>query len=157
MTLHTLSLTVTDDEVVAAIRRTFEMNKANLPPEAQDKMKNVKDLNLIFADGHIVVNGKFVMGFIPVPFEAHCELSAADGGETLAVRLAKVKASFFSGNGAALISALFQQAPPIDGLTASGDTLLVRFAPLLAQRGISVTGRIRTIDVRPGQLSFAIA
>ena len=157
MTLHTLSLTVTDREVVSAAQRTFEMNKANMPPEAQDKLKNIKDLNLVFADGHIAVSGKFVMGFIPVPFEAHCELSPADGGDTLALRLAKVKAALFSGGGAALISALLGQVPPMDGITASGDTLLIRFAPLLAQRGLDVTGRIRSIDIRPGRLTFAIA
>ena len=157
MTINTLSLTLNDREVVNTLQRTFEMNKANMPPEAQDKFKNIKDLNLIFAQGHVSLTGKFVMGFIPVPFEAQCELSAADGGETLAIRLAKVKASFFSGGGAALISALMGQVPPVDGLTADGDTLLLRFAPLLAQRGLQVTGRIRTIDVTPGHLTFAIA
>ena len=157
MTLHTLSLTVTDREVVNAIRRMFEMNSANMPPEARDKMKNVKDLNLVFADGHLVVSGKFTMGFLPVPFEAHCELSAADGGDTLAVRLAKVKASLFSGGGAAILSALMGQVPPTDGITAVGDTLLIRPAPLLAKRGMNVTGRICSITIRPGQLTFAIA
>ena len=157
MIIHTLSLTVTDREVVNAVQRTFEMNKANMPPEAQDKLKNIKDLNLVFANGYLAVSGKFVMGFIPVPFEAQCELSAVDGGGTLAVRLAKVKASLFSGNGASIISALMGQVPPMDGITASGDTLLIRFAPLLAQRGLEVTGRIRSIDILPGQLTFAIA
>lgn len=157
MIIHALSLTVTDREVVNAIQRTVEMNKENMPPEAKDKLKNVKDLNLVFADGYLAVSGKFVMGFIPVPFEAQCELSALDNGETLAVRLAKVKASFFSGNGAALISALFGQMPPVDGLSASGDTLHLSFARLLAQRGLEVTGRIRSIDLRPGQLTFALA
>ena len=156
MIIHALSLTLTDREVVNAIQRTFEMNKANMPPEAQDKLKNIKDLNLVFADGYLAISGKFVMGFIPVPFEAHCELSPVNGGDTLAVRLATVKASFFSGGGAALISALMEQVPPLDGINAVGDTLLIRFAPLLAQRGLEVTGRIRAIDVRPGQLTFAI-
>jgi len=157
MTLHTLSLTVTDREVIHALQHAFEMSKAKMPPEAQDKLKSIKDLNLVFADSQIVLNGKFMMGFLPLPFEAHCELSPADGGDTLAVRLAKVKASLFSGNGAALLTALFNQIPPQDGITASGDTLLIRFAPLLAQRGIHVTGRIRSITIRPGQLTFAIA
>ena len=157
MTLHTLSLTVTDREITAAIQRTFEMNKANMPPEAQDKMKNIKDLNLVFADSHVVLSGKFAMGFLPVPFEAHCELSPTDGGDTLAIRLAKVKASFFSGGGAAILSALMGQVPPMDGISVIGDTLLLRFAPLLAQRGFTITGRLCSISVRPGQLSFAIA
>jgi len=151
-----LSLTVTDREVVNAIQRTFEMNKANMPPEAQDKLKNIKDLNLVFAAGYLAISGKFVMGFIPMPFEAQCELSAADGGDTLAVRLAKVKAPLFNGGGAAILSALMGQVPPMDGITASGDTLLIRFAPLLAQRGLEVDGRIRSIDIRPGLLTFAI-
>ena len=157
MILHTLSLTVTDREITAAIQRTFDMNKANLPPEAQDKMKNIKDLNLTFADGHVVLSGKFAMGFLPVPFEAHCELRPADGGDTLAIRLAKVKAALFSGGGAAILSALMGQIPPMDGISADGDTLLIRFAPLLAQRGFNVTGRICSINLHPGQLSFAIA
>jgi len=156
MKIHALSFTVTDREVVNTIQRTFEMQQANLPPEAQDKLKNIKNLNLVFASGHLVVSGRFVMGFLPVPFEAHCELTAADGGETLAVRLAKVKASLFSGNGASLISALTSQMPPIDGITASGDTLLIRLAPLLAQRGLEVNGRIRTLDLRPGELTFTL-
>ena len=157
MTIHTLSLTVTDREVASAIQRTLEMSRANMHPEAQDKLKNVKDLNLTFADGHITLSGKFVAGFLPIPFEAQCELSPADGGDTLAVRLAKVKASLFSGGGAAILSALMGQVPPTNGITADGDTLLIRFAPLLAQRGINVSGRICSITLRPGTLSCAIA
>jgi hypothetical protein len=157
MTIHTLSLTVTDKEVVAAVQRTWEMQKANMPAEAQNQIKNVKDVNLTFGEGEISVSGKFVMGFLPVPFEGRCELTPADGGETLVVRLTKVKASFFSGGGEAIVSALANQIPQIPGLTISGDSFLLHFPTLLQNKEFKLGGKIRSIDLRPGKLTFAIA
>jgi len=156
MIIHALSLTLTDKEVVAAVGRTWEMQKANLPPEAQGQVKNIKDVNLVFGHGEIVLTGKFVMGFLPVPFEGRCELTPADGGETLVVRLAKVKASFFSGGGEAIISALSNQIPQIPGLTIAGDSFLLHFPTLLANKEFKMGGKIRSIEIRPGQLTFAI-
>jgi len=156
MIIHALSLTLTDKEVVAAVGRTWEMQKANLPPEAQGQVKNIKDVNLVFGHGEIVLTGKFVMGFLPVPFEGRCELTPADGGETLVVRLAKVKASFFSGGGEAIISALSNQIPQIPGLTIAGDSFRLHFPTLLANKEFKMGGKIRSIEIRPGQLTFAI-
>jgi hypothetical protein len=51
MIIHALSLTLTDKEVVAAVGRTWEMQKANLPPEAQGQVKYIKDVNLVFGQG----------------------------------------------------------------------------------------------------------
>lgn len=156
MTIHTLSLTLTDQEVVSAVQRTWEMQKANMPAEAQNQIKNIKDVNLVFDQDEIVVTGKFVMGFLPVPFEGRCELSPEAGGETLVVRLAKVKASFFSGGGEAILSALANQIPQIAGLTVAGDSLRLHFPTLLANKEFKLGGKIRSIDIRPGQLTFAI-
>lgn len=156
MTIHTLSLSLTDQEVVSAVQRTWEMQKANMPAEAQGQIKNIKDVKLVFGQGEIIVSGKFVMGFLPVPFEGRCELTPADGGETLVVRLAKVKASFFSGGGEAILSALSNQIPQLPGLAVVGDSLRLHFPTLLANKEFKMGGKIRSIDIRPGQLTFAI-
>ncbi|MEI7899467.1 MAG: hypothetical protein WCK89_04390 [bacterium] len=157
MIVHTLSLTVTDKEVVSAARRMWEMQKPNMPPEAQGQIKNIKDVNLVFGQGDIVVTGKFVMGFMPVPFEGRCELTHENGGDTLVVRLTKVKASFFSGGGEAIVSALSNQIPKIPGLTVTGDSFRLHFPTLLAQKAFKIGSKIRSIEIRPGQLTFAIA
>lgn len=157
MTIHTLSLTLSDKEVVSAIQRTWEMQKANMPPEAQNQIKNIKDVSLAFGQGEIALSGKFVMGFLPVPFEGRCELTPDDGGETLVIRLAKVKASFFSGGGEAIISALSNQIPQIPGLTVAGDAFRLHFPTLLANKEFKIGGKIRSIEIRPGQLTFAIS
>ncbi len=156
MTIHTLSLSLTDQEVVSAVQRTWEMQKANMPAEAQGQIKNIKDVKLVFGQGEIIVSGKFVMGFLPVPFEGRCELTPADGGETLVVRLAKVKASFFSGGGEAILSALSNQIPQLPGLAVAGDSLRLHVPTLLANKEFKMGGKIRSIDIRPGQLTFAI-
>jgi hypothetical protein len=156
MIIHALSLTLTDKEVVSSVERMWEMQRANLPAEAQGQIKNIKDVNLVFGQGEIVLTGKFVMGFLPVPFEGRCELAPDAGGETLVVRLAKVKASFFSGGGEAILSALSNQIPQIPGLTIAGDSLRLHFPTLLANKEFKMGGKIRSIDIRPGQLTFAI-
>jgi hypothetical protein len=157
MTIHTLSLTLSDKEVVSAIQRTWEMQKANMPPEAQNQIKNVKDVNLTFGQGEIALSGKFVVGFLPVPFEGRCELIPDDGGDTLVVRLTKVKASFFSGGGEAIVSALSNQIPQIPGLSAVGDSFRLHFPTLLANKEFKIAGKIRSVEIQPGQLTFAIA
>jgi hypothetical protein len=154
MTLQTLSMTLSDAEILAAATRAFEANKDNIPAEARGKIKH---LSLSFAPGTVILKGSLSMGFIPMPFEAHCEPSVRPDGETLALRLAKVKAAFFSGGGAAILSALMNQMPAtIPEVSAEGDTLLIRLPQLLSRRGVTVEGRLRTIRIEHGSLHFAI-
>jgi len=128
---------------------------ANLPA-AFAQIKQVRDPTLKFDTGVILFGGKFCMGPIPLPFEARCELGLRDGGHTLAIRLAKVKAAFFSGGGEQIVSALTQQMPPQDGLTTEGDTILVQTAKLLTQRGVILGGPIRAIELTPGKLRLRV-
>lgn len=157
MIIHALSLTLTDQEIVSAIQRTFEMNKANMPAEAQGQLKNIKDVNLSFTADQIKVSGKFVAGFLPVPFEGVCEPTPSADGETLVIRLVKVKAAFFSGSGEALLKMLSQQIPPMDGIQFKDDAIHIQLRALLRQRGLQMTGKIRSIRIVPGQLTFEIA
>lgn len=154
MTLQTLSMTLSDAEIMATALRAFEANKDNIPAEARGKVKN---LSLAFIPGTVVIKGSLSMGFIPMPFEARCEPSVRPDGETLALRLAKVKAAFFSGGGAAILSALMNQLPAaVPEVSAEGDTLLIRLPPFLSRRGVTLEGRLLAIRVGQGSLHFAI-
>jgi hypothetical protein len=154
MIIQTISLTLSDAEIMAAATRAFEANKANIPAEARGKVKN---LSLSFTPGTAVLRGTLSMGFVPMPFEAHCEPSVRPDGETLALRLAKVKAAFFSGGGAAILAALMNQMPAaVPEVSAEDDTLLVRLPQLLSRRGVTVEGRLRTVRVEQGSLHFSV-
>jgi hypothetical protein len=146
-------MTLSDAEIMAAATRAFEANKDNIPAEARGKVKN---LSLTFVPGTVILKGTLSMGFVPMPFEAHCEPSVRPDGETLALCLAKVKAAFFSGNGAAILSTLMNQMPAIPEVSADGDTLLIRLPQLLARRGVTVTGRLRTVRVGAGSLHIDV-
>jgi len=91
-----------------------------------------------------------------MPFEAHCEPSVRPDGETLALRIAKVKAAFFTGDGSAILSALMNQIQAVPEVAAENDTLLVRLPQLLARRGVAVEGRLSDVRVEPGALHVTI-
>ena len=153
MIIRTLSMTLSDAEIMVAATRAFEANKANIPAEARGK---VKSLTLAFRPDTVVITGTLSMGFIPMPFEAHCEPSVRPDGETLALRIAKVKAAFFTGDGSAILSALMNQIQAVPEVAAENDTLLVRLPQLLARRGVAVEGRLSDVRVEPGALHVTI-
>ena len=153
MIIRNLSMTLSGVEIMAAATRAFEANKANIPAEARGK---VKSLTLAFRPDTVVITGTLSMGFIPMPFEAHCEPSVRPDGETLALRIAKVKAAFFTGDGSAILSALMNQIQAVPEVAAENDTLLVRLPQLLARRGVAVEGRLSDVRVEPGALHVTI-
>ena len=144
MILHALHLTINDSDLTANLPKAFE------------QVKQIKDPELRFEQNSVVFAGKFLAGPLPVPFQAHCELKTADDGETLVVRLSKVKAAFFSGGGEAIVSAIKQQMPAIDGVKAEGDSFYIRVTAIASQRGFGVTGKIKEIAVTPGKLTLNI-
>ncbi len=142
MQLHALHLTLNDADVAAALPKAFE------------QVQQISDPQVNFEAGKLIFKGKFKAGILPVPFQAHCELTAEQNGEVLAVRLAKVQAAFFSGGGEAIISALAKQLPPTPGLTTAGDKLLLNIAQLLAARGARLSGKIHELTLKPGSLTI---
>ncbi len=155
MKLKKLSITLTDREIVESIHKVIEANREKIPPEARGKFR---DLTITFKQGVALIKGTIAIGFVPMPFEAHIEPSCNADGTTLALRLSKVKAAFFSGNGTALLAALAGQLPQsLPEVTIDGDTVLLNVPALFAKRGICIEGKLHAIDLGEGLIDLSIA
>lgn len=153
MKLKALDISLSDSELMRAITQMLEGNADKLPPEARGKVKN---LTIDFAPGRARVKGSLMMGFVPMPFEAHIEPSFCADGLMLALRLAKVKAAFFSGDGSTILSALAEQLPASPDVAIEGDTMLLHVTALFAKRGINIDGRLTALNVGEGVINLVI-
>ncbi|MGN1359415.1 MAG: hypothetical protein ACI4X9_03050 [Kiritimatiellia bacterium] len=145
MILRALSFTLTDSELSANFPRAFE------------QVKQIKDPKLSFEDGAIIFSGKFVAGIIPVPFQAHCALSAEEDGKVLRVCLQKVKAAFFSGGGEQIISAMKDKIGVVPGVRPEGDSLYITLSEIGATKGMHIQGQLKSITIGNHELTLELA
>jgi hypothetical protein len=144
-------MTLSDAEIMVAATRALKQQSEH---SAEARRQGQEPHSRVPSDT-VVITGTLSMGFIPMPFEAHCEPSVRPDGETLALRIAKVKAAFFTATVRRSVRA-DEPDQAVPEVAAENDTLLVRLPQLSRGRGVAVEGRLSDVRVEPGALHVTI-
>lgn len=152
MIVSKLALTLSEADINKGLEAAFtKISETN--PEAAKKIRSPK---VVLKDGVIVFKCKASMGIMPIPVEARIGLKPAKEGMALDITLEKV--SLMMVGGAAGASAIMGQLATAvagkPGLEVNGSTLTITLDTLAQLRGITLGGRLNTIEVNAGVLAL---
>ena len=154
MQINKLALTLTESDInnglVAAFQKMAEA-------QGQAEMaKKLKDPKVVLTDGKVIFKAKVAMGFLPVPVEAQVRLAPAQGGTALDITLMKISLAMMGGDAAVqqIMGQIATATAGKPGITVAGNTLTLALSTLAGLRGITLGGKLNSIEANSGALAL---